>query len=192
MASQKETVQSITSASLKVGESLALYPDLVWAHDYWDTKRANRIAPRRRDIDPLEMPDILPRILLADVIDGPDGIDFRYRLSGTGICNVHGKELTALRPRDLSPAAYGELIHGHYLDACRRRAPRADVIILQTDQRSRSYARLLLPLSDDGETINKLMAVDSETQNDLQEFLSVVEGLRCDEVHPRMRLVRGT
>ncbi len=192
MASQKETVQSITSANLTVRDSLALYPDLAWAHAYWDTKRGDRLAPRRRDIDPLEMPDILPRILLADVIDGADGIDFRYRLSGTGICNVHGKELTALRPRDLSPAAYGELIHAHYLDACRQRAPRADVIILQTDQRSRSYARLLLPLSDDGETVNKLMAVDSETQNDLQEFLRVVEGLRSDQVHPRMRLVRGS
>lgn len=191
MAGQTETVQSIDSAVLSLQENLSLYPDLAWAYAYWQSKCDGRIAPRRKDIDPLEMPDILPRILLADVVSTPDGDDFQYRLSGTGICDIHGQELTALRPKDLTPPPYGALIHDHYLAACRSRSPRADVIILQTDRRARSYARLLLPLSDDGETINKLLAVDSEFQNDLQEFLRVIEGLQADRVGPRMRLVRG-
>lgn len=182
-----ESVQSIKSAVLTLQDTLQLYPDLAWAYGYWQSKCDGRIAPRRNDIDPLDMPQILPRILLADVLDTPDGCDFRYRLSGTGICDVHGQELTALRPRDLTPAPYGALIHDHYVEAYRNRAPRADIIILQTDRRARSYARLLLPLSDDGEAVNKLMAIDSETQNDLQEFLRVVEGLRDDLGTPRIR-----
>jgi hypothetical protein len=139
------------------------YPDLLRVRAYWDGKRQGRFAPRRADIDPADLVDSLPRIMLADVL--PEPLDFRYRLSGTSISNVHGKEMTGKSPRDLPPAAYGALIYNHYCEAVRRREPLLHLIIFDGDQQSRSYARMLLPLSEDGRAVTMLMAVDSKEQN---------------------------
>jgi hypothetical protein len=139
------------------------YPDLSRVLAYWERKRGDRFAPCRADIDPADLIEALPRVMLADVIQEP--LDFRYRLSGTGICDIHGQEPTGLRPRDLNPPAFGALIHQHYCLAVHRREPLLHIIVLDTQERSRSYARLLMPLSENGRTVTMLMAVDSEEQN---------------------------
>jgi hypothetical protein len=141
----------------------APYPDLAQAHAYWDRQRGGRFAPRRADIDPADLVHALPRIMLADVL--PEPLDFRYRLCGTGITNVHLKNMTGMGPRDLLPEAYAAMIHQHYCEAVRRRAPLLHLIVLDIDDRARSYARLLLPLSEDGSTVTMLMAIDSKEQD---------------------------
>ncbi len=73
--------------------------------------------------------------------------------------------LTAKSPRDLMPTAYGALIHDHYCQAVSRREPLLHLIVLDTIERSRSYARLLLPLSEDGCAVTMLMTIDSVEQN---------------------------
>ena len=140
-----------------------LYPDLVGVLDYWDAKRGARFAPSRADIDPLDLVRVLPRIMLADVSHDP--LDFRYRLSGTGIANVHGAELASLSPRDLRPPEYGRLIDRHYRQCAIERRPLMHLILLDAMDGIRAYARLLLPLSNDGNTVNMLMAVDSANQD---------------------------
>src|SRR5258708_31088712 len=79
------------------------YPDLLRVRIYWDGKCQGRFAPRRADIDPMDLVEALPRIMLADVLTDP--LDFRYRLSGTAICNVLGQEMTGKSPRYLVPTA---------------------------------------------------------------------------------------
>jgi hypothetical protein len=116
--------------------------------------------------------------MLADVVRAPDPIglravggspagplDFRYRLSGTGICSVHGEDATGRSPRCFMPPAYGALIHAHYCEAVRRRTPLLHLIVLDTNERARSYVRLILPLSEDGAAVSMLMTVDSKEQN---------------------------
>jgi hypothetical protein len=154
------------------------YPDLLRVLAYWERKRADHFAPSRADIDPADLLDVLPRIMLADVIHEP--LDFCYRLSGTAIREVHGQEPTGLRPRDLNPPAYGALIHEHYCLAVRRRQPLLHLITLDTADRSRSYARLLMPLSQDGHTVTMLMTVDSKEQNTaaLKNFFSMIMRFR--------------
>jgi hypothetical protein len=154
------------------------YPDLSHVLAYWERKRADRFAPSRADIDPADLIEVLPRIMLADVIQEP--LDFRYRLSGTAIREVHGQEPTGLRPSDLNPPAYGALIHEHYCLAVQRRQPLLHLITLDTADRSRSYARLLVPLSEDGSTVTMLMTVDSKEQNTtaLKNFFAMIMRLR--------------
>ncbi len=172
----EEILQNIQAAELDLETGLALYPDLVQALNYWQGKCGTHFAPSRQDIDPLEIPALLPRVMLADVEWGDDGpVDFLYRLSGTGICDIHGYDLTSLRPRDLSPPAYGQMIYDHYCLTVQRREPLAHVLVLQTNKQQRSYARIILPLSADGERVTMLMMVDSEKQNALHEFLEVIE-----------------
>jgi hypothetical protein len=60
---------------------------------YWQSKQAGRIAPSRRDIDPIDIPPhLLPRVFMFDVVNG--GADFRYRLIGTGIVDGAGRDST--------------------------------------------------------------------------------------------------
>jgi len=150
------------------------YPDLRRLHAYWTGKQQGRFAPRRLDIDPVDMVEVLPRIMLVDI--EPDPLDFRYRLAGTGICTVHGTDPTGRRPRELRPPAFGALIDGHYRDAVTRRAPMLHLIVLDTSDRSRAYARLLLPLSADGEHVTMLMSIDCQEQsgNPLRRFFETL------------------
>jgi hypothetical protein len=139
------------------------YPDLAEALGYWEQKRGARFAPARADIEPLDMVQVLPRVMLADVSHDP--LEFRYRLSGTGIARIHGAEPTGLQPRELEPAEYGALIDRHYRQCVAERRPLLHLIILDATHRSRAYARLLLPLSNDGERVSMLMAIDSANQD---------------------------
>jgi hypothetical protein len=133
--------------------------DLKFALDYWFRKRAGRLAPRRADIDPADIAPLLPRVMLVDVSTDP--IDFRFRLAGTGLFKIHGEELTKKRAQDLEPAAYGALIHRHYCDALARRAPVAHRVQIECETRRSAYLRIILPLSEDGAAINRLLTVES-------------------------------
>jgi hypothetical protein len=58
---------------------------------YWDGKRAAGVMPRRRDLDPLlEVPKLLPHLLLVERIDGR----FRWRLAGSAVVEAYGQELS--------------------------------------------------------------------------------------------------
>ena len=133
--------------------------DLKFALDYWFRKRAGRLAPTRSDIDPADFAPLLPRVMLVDVSTDP--IDFRFRLAGTGLFKIHGAELTKKRAQDLEPPAYGALIHRHYCDALGRRAPVAHRVRIECATRRSAYLRIILPLSEDGASINRLMIVES-------------------------------
>jgi hypothetical protein len=133
--------------------------DLGFALEYWFKKRAGRLAPTRADIDPIEIAPLLPRVMLVDVSTDP--VDFRFRLAGTGLFNIHGAELTNKRALDLEPPAYGALIHRHYCDALERRAPIAHRVLIECETRRGAYLRIILPLSEDGAAINRLLTVES-------------------------------
>jgi hypothetical protein len=140
-------------------DSPGLDSDLGFALDYWRRKRGRRIAPARGDIDPVEIARVLPRVMLVDV--SADPVDFRFRLAGTGLFKIHGGELTSKRALDLEPPAYGALIHGHYCDALARCAPVAHRVRIECETRRSAYMRIILPLSEDGQSINRLMTVES-------------------------------
>jgi hypothetical protein len=57
---------------------------------YWVSKRDNRVMPARGDIDPAEIPLLLPYIAIIHKVEG----EFRYRLAGSAIARQFGHELT--------------------------------------------------------------------------------------------------
>jgi hypothetical protein len=139
------------------------YADLGRVFAYWNMKRRHRFAPPKKAMDPVDLVEVLPRVMLVDVEHEP--LDFRYRLAGTGICDTHRTEPTGTRPRDLEPPSYGALIHQHYCQVVAKPEPTLHLIVLDTFDRSRAYARLLLPLSDDGARVTGLMTIDAKEQN---------------------------
>ena len=50
-------------------------PRLRQAFAYWRGKLAGRAMPARRDIDPVDVPTLLPYVMLVDVLPAP--LDFR-------------------------------------------------------------------------------------------------------------------
>jgi len=151
----------VTSEERTVGDPA--YPDLIAILRYWNTKRGERFAPPRSAIDPTDFIEALPRVKLVDVLRGPEGkLDFRFRLAGTAIGNILGTELTHLRPLDLQPPQFGIMVHEHYEQCVHERRPLLHKVGIDSVRRIHNYARLLLPLSSDGEQVDMLMTVDSQ------------------------------
>src|SRR5690349_11409017 len=72
------------------------------AHRYWCGKLAGRRMPRRADIEPVEIPRLLPDVMLVDVL--PEG-RYRYRLIGTENTAAHGIAATGRYLDEVLPGA---------------------------------------------------------------------------------------
>jgi len=57
---------------------------------YWNAVRGNRVAPHRFEIDPSRISALLPSTFVLERLDAET---FRYRLAGTGMCEIFGCEL---------------------------------------------------------------------------------------------------
>ncbi len=109
--------------------------------------------PRRRDVDPIDVPRILPHLQLIEVIGG--GARFRYRLAGTALVAAFGKEYTG---KHLDELFTGERLAyaSHVLSTvCAKKRP----MFLRNRYSSAKDLemvanRLYLPLSDDGCSVN--------------------------------------
>jgi hypothetical protein len=78
---------------------------------YWDEKRMARVMPRRCDLDPpLEIPRLLPHLLLVERAEGR----FRWRLAGTAVVDAYGQELTGRFIDEVISAARRDAAHRHY------------------------------------------------------------------------------
>ncbi len=75
--------------------------ELRWLYGYWKAKRGERSAPGRADIDPLEMPKLLPSL---SIIDRPNGA-YRVRLCGSKLAEIYGRELTGA---PVAPETFGD------------------------------------------------------------------------------------
>lgn len=59
-------------------------------YTYWNEVRAGRIAPRRLDIEPSRIAGILPDTFMLEHLDAAT---YQYRLAGTRVCELFGREL---------------------------------------------------------------------------------------------------
>ena len=161
------------TAACQLSRDLRLFPDLARVLAYWNDKRAGRAMPSRDDLDPIEMVEFLPRVMLADIEHDP--LRFRYRLCGTGVCQVHPGDATHLAADALHPPAYGELVHAQYLDVMHSRQPALHLNVFDDHDRYRSYAHLILPLSRDPATVDMIMTVDSLAQDEAKMMQLLVQ-----------------
>jgi len=117
--------------------------------------------PSRADIDPAEMRQWLPRIMLVDV--GPDAGQFTYRLVGTQIVDLLGLNPTGRPVETAWPEEdVARLLEG-YREAVDSRTP---VFCQQTcewlvDQKPTAWA-MRLPLSSDGSEVDMVLAYLSD------------------------------
>ncbi len=125
----------------------------------WDEKRVDGRLPAWRDF---ELQDFAPWwgwIIVEDVIRDPD-FDTRYRLWGVNVATFYGVDFTGKRVTELdTPIMWPEdlafnerLAHERLIGLCR--GP------MQWNERKyKDYAYMLLPLADDGETVDRLITL---------------------------------
>ncbi len=145
----------------------------LWA--YWHAKRDGRKMPRRKDIDPTEIPPLLPHILL---IETDEQKRFRYRLVGTAIVETYGQELTGRFVDELFTPPRRAVAVRHYTVAFESMRPFA-VRNRYTNVRGTELlaTRVILPLSEDGVAVNMLLMGQTCTY-----AAPVVQGLGRDTV----------
>jgi hypothetical protein len=132
-------------------------PILGAAYAYWHSKcRAGRL-PLRRDIDPTEIPQLLPHLLITEF--AADGQRLRYRLAGTAVVAAYGGELTGKYCDEVCPPERRASITAHYQLIRERRQP----LLLRHRYLSPKRVplvchRLVMPLVDDHDAIRQFVA----------------------------------
>jgi hypothetical protein len=133
-------------------------PNLAKLCDYWSEKAGNRPMPSRRDLDPIiEVPELIPGIFLVDIESDPPG--FRYRVVGTEVADRYGKDFTGKRLDEVDFGDTHDTIRRDYEEAVRSGKPAYSRLQFEVETTNKLllYERIVLPLSDDGETVNMLL-----------------------------------
>ncbi len=127
---------------------------------YLTHKRGDRLIAAREDIDPAELRDILPHLVLVDIQTDP--LSVYYRLVGTRIAEFYGEFTgTWMHDRPISDA-YRRVAENIYGKMIETRAPVFGV----TEMRTRfdsvvSYEWGYFPLSSNGTTVTGGLAIES-------------------------------
>jgi hypothetical protein len=144
-------VASVEELSSSIGTEL---------YAYWERKRGARRMPARADIDPADLKRILPNITLARI--DRESRRVRYTLVGTRCVAHAAMDYTNHYLDELDFGCdFDTDWHAVYGALCRERRPILGIVkTALKDGRSCDLAEVLLPLSDDGETVTHCIAIE--------------------------------
>lgn len=127
-------------------------------HLYWQGLCGDRAMPARPDVDPLDIPRLLPHVFLVGVESPASRLRFRFRLVGTRGVGAYGREFTNRCLDDLMEPADYAIARRSFERVVSERQPdyREEPFRRCSGQTGRVY-RLLLPLSTDGQTVDMLL-----------------------------------
>jgi hypothetical protein len=142
------------------GQSPFTDPRLEQTYDYWRDKAARRAMPSRADIDPTEIPKLLPDVMLVErMADGR----YRYRLIGTENQTAHGINATGRFLDEVLPGpAYAAHVLSLYDECVETRRPLYSECLFFAPARlepERHTKVLFMPLSADGDTVNMIFVI---------------------------------
>lgn len=139
----------------------SLPPRFAAFNDYLLGKTAGARLARRADIEPTEIPKLIPWINLLDLTHHQDGsVTYRFRLVGTEFAAAAGRDPTGrdveeMLDTDYAPAGW---------DITRRtvalRRPVYGRFKMRDDERHTIISeRVQFPLSEDGETVDMIATI---------------------------------
>jgi len=111
---------------------------------YWYKKRGSRMMPSRYDIDPVEIPRLLPIVLLAEI----DGDDARIRLMGMEATAGYGSEMRGRSIRDFDLEEFTASWIEAFQMAVKSSEPVVVAGMLIGGSRRRRVESVLMPMSD--------------------------------------------
>jgi hypothetical protein len=126
------------------------------AFRYWNSIRDGRDMPARTDLDPLDIPQLLPSIILLDVLHEPR--DFRYRLVGTRWVWHFDRDDTGRLMSDLPHQRAPSRVWDACCAVVAQRRPHlpADIPYVGKQPGYSAIEPLIMPLSRDGFNVNML------------------------------------
>ena len=125
-------------------------------HADWEVRRAGRRFPARRDLDPLDLRYILGDLNLIEVLRDP--LRFRFRLFGSNIALLLGRDLTGQTLDALPDPDYRELVRSHCAEVAERRAPTLRRYCRKpVGDRVLNLEMLVLPLGEDETRVDMLL-----------------------------------
>jgi hypothetical protein len=130
-------------------------------YEYWRSKApAEGGLPGRQHIDPVEIPYLLPGIVLFDVVRDATRLRFRWRLIGTAVVDAVGRDYTGrFIDEVIITAGSYEVLHDVLLGIVQTKQPHFWRTHIRASARNfRWLQRLALPLAGDGETVDMLIA----------------------------------
>ncbi len=127
---------------------------------YWQQKRGARRMPSRAQIDPTEIPRLLPNLLISEYVAESDTGRWRYRLAGTAVAVAFGRNPTGRFVDELTKGEYRAFIERiHMLVRDERRALFCASEYTGARDLRMSAKRLLLPLTTDGERVDQIISL---------------------------------
>ncbi len=135
-----------------------LQPALREGFAYWASKGWPARIPARRDIEPSEIPSLLPFVILLDVATDPP--DFHVRLMGTQVVYHQQRDDTGRRMSDIPHQRPPSLVW----TCCRRAVETGQPVLgdIPYVGPHRDFVRVenvILPLSTDGAVVDKLLVI---------------------------------
>ena len=135
----------------------ALHPTLRLVHDYWRRMHPAAGLPGRQHLDPADIAAALPHVWLMEVHRDP--LRLKYRLVGTAITEIAGRELTGQWLDEVHPGvtifsdAVARLVHN-----AEPMWQRGKPTVMLAHKELIQVERLLLPLAADGRTVDMILA----------------------------------
>jgi hypothetical protein len=137
------------------------HPRIVRLVDYWRGLAPGLgLLPARRHFDPMRVPELLPNLWLVDVVRGPPR-RYRYRLVGNALIDAGAPirpglfidEMDDRIDQQAAHAAFDGVVDTHRPDW--RRGPP----IIQHLKFISELERVLLPLAEDGQTVDVVLGM---------------------------------
>lgn len=134
------------------------HPKVQRLYDYWKFKSKGAKLPARRDIDPVDIPDLLSCMVLMDVLREEQQMRFRIRLAGTIFCEVHHRDITGEWVDEMIGREAGRDVTQNHEIVVKTKRPHFWRNHLHMEGRRHiGYQRLFCPLASDGETVDTLI-----------------------------------
>ncbi len=129
--------------------------------ELWKTWAGARFAPAWQDVNLLEIPDDLRRgTMVADCLEVPD--DFRVRFWGLDLVRAFEVELTGKRLSESDERGIMRSFRETAITVVREKKPQFLIHkITSSHGAERLFPVVRLPISDDGETVTKIMSVEN-------------------------------
>ena len=129
--------------------------------DYLAAKASPGKLAGRQHIDPLEISELLPYLMLIDVVPQAGGEPrYRIRLVGTDVVAIQGQDGTGKYAEEILTAEEGADIIRDYGEIVRDRQPQYRRGMVATPGRDHvAYERVAFPLAQDGEHVDMLIFV---------------------------------
>ncbi|WP_259781147.1 PAS domain-containing protein [Aestuariispira ectoiniformans] len=126
-------------------------------YQYWHGNCAGKAVLPRDRFDPVDIPRLLSRLILLDVID--QGQDFRYRVVGTDVVGAIGRDFTGERLTDYHKGHEDISVINGYKILLETGEPQLETRSLTSVGRDYvTYERLLLPMARNSQKVDTILA----------------------------------